>query len=435
MKRPIASRSFLCAVLLAAWSLGAQAQHHAGGPAGSPSGGSLGSNVDRLLALAKEANPDFAGMRHEADAAAERIIPAGALPDPRLRTELMDLTRGGSQSASLSPSRVGSTRYTLMQDIPWFGKRDLKREIAALEAQGARGRAEGSWNEIAAKIKTTYAQLYYLARNEALTREILDLMVRLEKIAQVRYAGGLAAQQDVIRAQVEQTGMRNELIALETEHHHLVSRMNALLGRSVSAPLAMPESLRPLPAPGQLDYARLEERARTRNPLLWAEENRIQAAEKSRELAYKNRYPDVTLGVVPNQMQNEVKQWDLMLEINIPLQQASRRAQEREAEAMLAASRARRDATSNQLLSDLSAMVSELEAARRTEQLTTDRLLPQAELTFQSALAGYETGKVDFGTLLDAQRQIRQARLNQIKSRAEAQVRLAEIERILGEEP
>lgn len=422
MKRITPSRKLLCAALTASWCLGAQAQVQPG------------SNVESLLSMAREGNPDFASMRYEADAATERITPAGALPDPKLRTELMDITKGGSQSASLSPSRVGSTRYTLMQDIPWFGKRDLKREIAELEAEGAKGRAYGTWSEVAAKIKTTYAQLYYLNRNESLTKEILDLMVRLEKIAQVRYAGGLAAQQDVIRAQVEQTSMRNELIAIETEHHHLKTRMNALLGRPAAAPLAMPESLRPLPAPAQLDYATLEERARTRNPMLSAEAHRIAAAEKSRELAYKNRYPDVTVGVVPNQMQNEVKQWGLMFEINIPLQQSSRRAQEREAEAMVSASRAKRDATSNQLLSDLSANLFELEAARRTERLTTDSLLPQAELTFKAALSGYETGKVDFATLLDAQRQIRQAKLNQIKSRAEAQVRLAEIERILGEE-
>ena len=48
-------------------------------------------------------------------------------------------------------------------------------------------------------------------------------MLRLEKIAQVRYGAGLAAQQDVIRAQVEQTGMRNELIALENERSQLMS--------------------------------------------------------------------------------------------------------------------------------------------------------------------------------------------------------------------
>jgi cobalt-zinc-cadmium efflux system outer membrane protein len=35
----------------------------------------------------------------------------------------------------------------------------------------------------------------YLHGNRKLTQEILDLMSRLEKIAQVRYANGLAAQQ------------------------------------------------------------------------------------------------------------------------------------------------------------------------------------------------------------------------------------------------
>ena len=75
-----------------------------------------------------------------------------------------------------------------------------------------------------------------------------------------------------------------------------------------------------------------------------------------------------------------------------------------------------------------------LEAARRTENLLAGSLIPQSELTFQAALAGYETGKVDFATLLDAQRQIRQAKQNQFKSQVDAQVRLAEIERLLGEE-
>jgi len=36
--------------------------------------------------------------------------------------------------------------------------------------------------------------------------------------------------------------------------------------------------------------------------------------------------------------------------------------------------------------------------------------------------------------LLDAQRQIRMARQSQIKAQAEAQTRLAEIERLLGDE-
>lgn len=396
--------------------------------------GAIGGSVESLLVFAKERNPEYATMRLEADAAAERVTPAGALPDPRLRTELMDITKAGEQNPTLLPSRAGSTRYTLMQDIPWFGKRDLKREIAEFEAEGAKGRAMGIWSELAAKIKTAYAQLYYVHGNEMLTREILDLMVRLEKVAQVRYAGGLAAQQDVIRAQVEQTGLRNELIALENEKRGLHARMNGLLARPAMAPLAEPQMLRAVPTPARLDFVALEERVRSRNPQLFTDESRLKAAEKNRELTYKNRYPDFTFGLVPNQFQNSVKQWDVMVELNIPLQQSSRRAQERESEAMLSAAKSRKEATANQALADLSENLAGIDAARQTEILVTASLLPQAELTFQAALAGYETGKVDFATLLDAQRQIRQARQNQIKAQAEAQMRLAEIERLLGED-
>jgi len=394
----------------------------------------LGKTVESLLDYAKNNNPEYASMRYEADAAGERITPAGALPDPRFRTEFMDVTKMGEQNPTLLPNQVGSTKYLLMQDIPWYGKRDLKRSIAELDAESAQGKAQGSWAEIAARLKTAHAQLYILHRNEQLTREILDLMVRLEKVAQVRYAGGLAMQQDIIRAQVEQTGMRNDLIMLENERTILRARINGMLARPSGAALVDPEALRPIPAPAKLDYATLEDRVRAHNPQIFAEEARIKSAEKSRELTYKNRYPDFTLGVGPTQTQNSAKEWEVMIEVNIPFQQASRRAQERESEAMLSAARSRKDAASNQALADLSENLSGIEEARRTEILTGNSLLPQAELTFNSALASYENGKVDFATLLDAQRQIRQAKQNQIKAQAEAQMRLAEIEKLLGEE-
>lgn len=394
----------------------------------------LGSSVEGLLQAARDRNPEIASMRFDADAAAERVAPAGALPDPKFRTELRDITRMGEQNPTLLPGRVGSTRYVLMQDFPWMGKRGLKREVAESQAQAARSRAAGAWVELAGKIKTTYAELYYLDQNERLSREILDLMARLEKVAQVRYAGGLAAQQDVIRAQVEQSTMRNELIALDAERRQLQSKLNALVGRPTSEILAAPEQIRALPSPEQVSFAALEGRARMNNPLLRTEESQIRAAEKNRELTYKNRYPDFNVGISPIQYRGSIKEWELMVELNIPLQQDSRRAQERESEAMLAAARSRQEDVTNQVLADLYANVAGFESARRSLALTTESLLPQSELTFRSALAGYQTGKVDFATLLDAQRQIRQSILNQIKAGVEAQKRLAEIERIVGEE-
>ncbi len=86
----------------------------------------LGAHLEGLLQLAKENNPELAGMRFEADAAAQRVLPAGALPDPKFSMELRDLTRMGERNPTLLPGRVGSTRYLLTQELPWFGKRGLK---------------------------------------------------------------------------------------------------------------------------------------------------------------------------------------------------------------------------------------------------------------------------------------------------------------------
>ena len=396
---------------------------------------SLGSNVQGLLAYARNQSPELESMRREADAAAQRVVPAGALPDPVLRVELMNINNyGNSASPSLLPSRVGETKYTMMQTLPLWGKRDLRRESAAADAAQAAARSEVTWTELAARIKTSYAEYYRAAGNERLTLEVLELLSRLEQIAQARYAGGLVPQQDAIRAQLEQTAMRLELVGLETEKRQARARLNGLLARNAAEPLADPQELRPWPAVTTADAPMLAERARTRNPQLQAELARLAGAQKNRDLTLRNRYPDLLIGGGPTQMGSRITQWDLMLEISIPLQQESRRAQEREAEAMVSAARSRSEALSHQLLGELAGNLASLEAAVRTESLVKTQLLPQSELGLQSSLAAYENGKVDFATLLEAQRQIRKGRQELLKSRVEAQLRVADIERILGEE-
>ncbi len=396
----------------------------------------LGSNLAGLLDYAREHNPEFAAMRYEADAAAQRVQPAAALPDPVFRTELMDITnRDMDKRPSLFPSQVGSTRYTLMQSVPWFGKLGLKREAAEAGATQAQGRTAATWAELSAQIKSAYAQYYFVAGNQKITRDQLDLVVQMEQIAQVRYANGLAAQQDAIRAQVEQTTMKAELVMLDNSKRQVEARLNALLARTMTEPLATPQRLRSLSASANLkNYTALENRIRENNPDLFMDEAGIRASEKNRDLMYKNRYPDFTLGVSPTQFGTAVREWGVMLELNIPLQQESRRSQERESEAMLAAARARKEATANRILSALTESLSGIEAAQRTEQLSSGGLLPQANVTFESALIGYQTGKVDFATLLDAARQILNAKLEVLKAQTDAQMRLAEIERLLGEE-
>lgn len=382
-----------------------------------------GGSVDALLAFARQQSPELIALQLEADAARERAAASGALPDPMARIEWRDVNNDMAGR---------STKYTLIQPLPWWGKRDLKREAAEADADAAAAGSDAGWNELAARIKTAYALDYALARQLDLSREMADLLDRLAAISRNRYANGLAPQQDAIRARVERTALQTEIVQIENERHHALVRINGLLARPSHAVLAEPRLQRPIPA--QLDHAALEQRLRAKSPSLFADVARIRAAEKNRDATYRNRYPDVALGVSPIQTGSRVSEWELMLEVNIPLQQGSRRSQERESERMLEAARARRDAGANRLLTELAENVSGFESAQRIERLTRTELLPQAELTFQAALAGYENGKVDFATLLDAQRQIRKAKQDTVRAQAEQQMRLAEIEKLVGED-
>jgi outer membrane protein TolC len=420
----VASRLALLAVLAAAASLHAQAAEQL-----------IGGRVESLLEFARERHPEFAALRAEAESAAARIEPAGALPDPVLRTELRDITNEGRDaSANLLPPRIGGARYTFSQSLPWAGKRDLRRDVAGAGADEATALARAGWQELATRIKLTYAQHHVHLLTIRYTKENLDLMRRVAEIARTRYASGLGGQQDALRAQTEIIAMETDLAMLEGESTQASARMRALLGRPENVKLRPPEELRLLPPVAKLALPTLEDRLRANNPQLAASDARIAGAEKNRELVELNNYPDVTLGITPTQTRNRISQWELMFEINIPLQQDSRRAQEREAELRLEAARLRRTDALNQALSALAESVAGLQVAQRLEALVSGGLLPQAELNLNSALAAYENGRTDFAMVLDAQRQLRRARTDLVRARGDQQMRLAEIEKMVGEE-
>src|SRR3546814_9742612 len=60
-------------------------------------------------------------------------------------------------------------------------------------------------------------------------------------MAGVRYALGRAAQQDAIRAQVEQTSLQRERIERLAAKQEAAATLNAVLGRRSDAPLATPD--------------------------------------------------------------------------------------------------------------------------------------------------------------------------------------------------
>jgi outer membrane protein TolC len=392
----------------------------------------LGATVESLLEHARSANAEFVFMQREADAAAARALPAGNLPDPVLAVEWRDITRDGESGPNVLPARVGSMKYTLRQMLPWPGKRDLSRAAAEASARQSDEAVRATWNELAMKLKVAHARRFELARRTEIINEIEGLLTQLESISRARYAGGLAAQADAVRALSERTMLRGELIALAAQRRTADAQLNALLARTHDAPLAEAKALREPAVEPQ--FPPLAARLRGRNADLAVDGARLAAAERAREVTYRNRYPDFAVGISPIQRGNRLADWELMFEITIPLQQGTRRAQEQEAEAMVSAAGARAEATLQRALGELGTALAQRAGARQMAQLAESSLLPQARVNLQSALAAYESGKVDFAALLEAERQVRQQRLALLTAQVEAQMRLADIERLIGED-
>jgi outer membrane protein TolC len=367
----------------------------------------------------------------EAEAAHAGAGAASALPDPVFMLELMDITNAGTNhSASILPGEVGISRYQLTQTLPFFGKRALRGDVARHQAAQSDAQREATWLEVENQIKAAYVRYYQAVRQARILDETRELYESLERLAVTRYGVGLVPQQDVVRAQSEITTIKVDLIEAEQRRHESIASLNALLPRATDAPLAMPASL-PMPA-AKPSLAGLREAAFGHAPDLAREQSGIAAAKSSQALTLRERYPDLDLGVRDTRPRDGLETWDVLLQVNIPLQQSARRDREAEAGHRLEAAQASLEAARARIDARLGVSYAAFESSQDKARLLRSTMLPQAEATLKAAEAGYETGKIDFNTLIEAQRQILRTRLALLDAEVETFLRLAELEQLTG---
>ena len=423
--RPTRTRALCAATLALVWSTTVLADAPPAGPA-------LGADLDALIAHAREHNPALGASRLDAAAARERVTSATGLPDPRFEIELMDVTNSMNpgRSASLVPGEVGTTTVRVTQMLPYPGKRALRGEVAQALADGYAADVDQTRLDIEGAIRQAFIAYFRVVDQARILEQTIALNESLEALALSRYALGLASQQEVLQAQGALSSLRLESAELTRRRATAQANLNALLPRPPNAPLAEPVALPSLPPPAAL--AGLIEHASAHAPALSRSRAEVLAAERTSALTYRERYPDFGVSIANNRPRGGRESWDVMFELNIPLQQGSRRAREREAEYARAAAEARREATEHQLAGAVGEAHAALEARRAQAALIRATLLPQTEAGLASARAGYETGSVDFAAVLAAQQRVLNTRLTLLDAEVEAALSAATLEQLLG---
>jgi outer membrane protein TolC len=246
-----------------------------------------------------------------------------------------------------------------------------------------------------------------------------------------------ASHPDVIRAQVETAKMEDVLRGLEQLREPAVSRLTTTLTLPAEMNLPWPRFEEFNAA--ELDYELLVSILRQKNPELAGLNFESMAAKSKIELAEKNFYPDIGVGVEWTQFdksggnsgQDSVV---LVFQMNLPLWRDSYSAGERQAQAQKASIEQKKIDTENVLLTKASQAHYEYRDSIRKIRLYRDTLIPKGRELLRASEAAYRGGTIDFLSLIDAQRMLLDYHLSYQRAIADNRQKLAELEMLAGTE-
>jgi cobalt-zinc-cadmium efflux system outer membrane protein len=377
-------------------------------------------------------NPEIRVLQNKLQSARARGNQSTYLDDPELNLEAWGIPLNQPASIrSSNPIVVG-----LRQKVPFFGKRALKSEIAGSEVRMAEEELRAKQVEVVAKVKNAYADYFLAGKSIEIAKGHLELIRQVSLTAENLYKVGKAPQQDVIKALLEQTNLLNRLNMAERELETTKARLNTLLNRHPGAQVGPPAELSLVRL--LLSFDDLERLAIENNPELQGMEQNVRRSEKVIELAQRNqKYPDFMLGlqywVAPDQKQKHM--YTPMVSLTIPFSPWSKGKHDYEVEEAMAdrqATKSQHDAMKNTALLAVREMFTRARAAEKSVSFYQDGLLPQAQQAFEATVAAYQTGQVNFVTMLDAQRTIREARLGYYKALVEHEQSIVDIEKAVG---
>jgi outer membrane protein, heavy metal efflux system len=353
--------------------------------------------LQRLIEQALENNPEIKAMQRRFDMMRARIPQAKALDEPMLSVGYMgNITPFQVQKGDPSSGRT----ISISQDLPFPGKRSLRGKVASSDADAEWWNFEQTRRNVVAEVKDAYFDLYYLTKAIGVVNKTKTLLEQFTKIAEARYSVGKGIQQDVLKAQVEFSKLIELQTMLEQRKQIAEARLNSLLYREPESFVGTPEELKPRDFSYSL--AELNETAVANFPELKAQRRKIEGAQYSIQLAKKDFYPDFSVGFTYTNRPAMPEMYGVMVGIKLPVYYAKKqRPALTEATASFEAEKRSLENITTVLMFKIRDKYLSETTAKRLVSLYSTTIVPQSSLSLESAIAGYEVGKVDFLTLLD----------------------------------
>lgn len=351
-------------------------------------------------------------------ASVEDITLARSLPDPTLgfQTDIADV--------------VTSVMPGIMQVFPGPGKLRSRADLASARANVRYFAFESAVLQSAFELKRSFFELHFLTERIRINRENLALLRELETIARAQNEAGKVTLQDVLRAQILRDGVVTDLASLEDLRQPKLTAFKAALG------LGPDDEDPPVPAvlePTQsvLTAEELLELAMKQNPELRRLRGDIVAMQGAIAVAYKEKVPDFSLGLMA-----DVKTSPIMIRplagMTLPIWRDKIAAGVAQANASELAAQARLKAEEIRLATAVAEKTFAYREVSRILTLLQHQLIPKAALSVEIARAGYLSGTIDFFNLIDAQRNLLAFQLSEVEARTRREIVLAELSLLIA---
>jgi len=375
------------------------------------------SSLSNFLTFAMLKSPKVEVAYYDWAASVERITQARSRPDPQL-TYQMDIA-----------NIVTSIMPGLMMNFPGPGKLRAGADVASAQSEAKYFAFQSAVLESAFEVKRAYYQLHFQTEKIQVNRETLRLLTDLEALALSQNEVGKVTLQDVLRAQIEQARLKNDIANLEDSRGPLLAQFKAALGLTATdqAP-PIPQCLESTPQDPAAD--RLFETALAQNNRLKGMEAEVRAAEASIALARKARIPDSSLGLMADVKASPVFYRPLAT-VSLPLWRDKIAAQIAEAQANKRSAEARLSNEQIALAVDFVEKNYLYREASRNLELLQNELLPRARRSLEVARSGYLAGQIDFFNLTDSQRTLLSFELDKIEASMQRELTLDELSLIL----
>ncbi len=358
---------------------------------------SQGQQLETLIEEAISNSPEIQKFDLQYKIASEKVNEANSLPNTEFNAGVMAI----APEMDMPMERF---KVSVMQMLPWFGTISARENYATSMADAQFVEVTIAKRKLALSVSEFYYLLYEIRAKQLVLDQNIALLETYERLALTSVEVGKASAVDVLRLQIRQNELKQEIDVLIQQNKGIQAALNSLMNRQYDKDVSVASSLNIPEDDSFYSYEGL-----SINPELLKYDKLYESVEQSELLNQKESGPMIGFGVEYINQENSpmitssFKDMVMpMVSVSIPIFNNKYKSVTKQNELRKQEIQSQKEERLNALKADLSKAISQRNQAR-IKFNTQANNLKQAKDAEEILIKNYETGTINFNDVLDIQ--------------------------------